>query len=78
MAKTTMLCLLGNIALQSGNLLRWDAQKQDVANHSDVKHCISYEREYRKPWKHHGLQVMRQPETMNRPYCARLCSSSHW
>ena len=24
--------------------------KQDVANHSDVKHCISYEREYRKPW----------------------------
>ena len=51
MAKTTMLCLLGNIALQSGQTLRWDAQKQDVANHGDVKHCISYEREYRKPWK---------------------------
>jgi hypothetical protein len=51
MAKTTMLCLLGNIALQSGNTLRWDMQKQDVANHGDVKHCISYEREYRKPWK---------------------------
>jgi hypothetical protein len=46
-----MLCLLGNIALQSGNTLRWDTQKQDVANHGDVKHCISYEREYRKPWK---------------------------
>ena len=51
MAKTTMLCLLGNIALQSGKTLRWDARQQDVANHSEVKHCISYEREYRKPWK---------------------------
>ncbi len=51
MAKTTMLCQLGNIALQNGRTLRWDAQKQDVANHADVKHCISYYREYRKPWK---------------------------
>lgn len=50
MAKTTMFCLLGNIGLQSGATLRWDAHKQDVANHGDVKHCISYEREYRKPW----------------------------
>jgi predicted dehydrogenase len=49
MAKTTMLCLLGNIALQSGKTLRWDAHKQDVANHGDVRHYISYEREYRKP-----------------------------
>jgi hypothetical protein len=51
MAKTTMICHLGNIALQSGKTLRWDAQKQDVANHSDVKHCISYQRDYRAPWK---------------------------
>ncbi len=51
MAKTTMLCHLGNIALQSGKTLRWDAKKQDVENHGDVKNCISYEREYRNPWK---------------------------
>ncbi len=51
MAKTTMVCHLGNIALQSGKVLHWDAQKQDVANHADVKHCISYQREYRSPWK---------------------------
>jgi predicted dehydrogenase len=51
MAKTTMICHLGNIALQSGKTLHWDAKKQEVENHRDVKHCISYEREYRKPWK---------------------------
>jgi hypothetical protein len=51
MAKTTIVCHLGNIALQSGQLLHWDAQGQDVANHGDVKHCLSYQREYRKPWK---------------------------
>jgi hypothetical protein len=46
-----MLCHLGNIALQSGKVLRWDAKKQDVENRGDVKNCISYKREYRKPWK---------------------------
>ena len=51
MAKTTMLCHLGNIALQSGKTLLWDAKKQDVENQRDMKNCISYEREYRKPWK---------------------------
>ncbi len=51
MAKTTMLCHLGNIALRTGKTLHWDAKKQDVANHGDVKNCTSYERDYRKPWK---------------------------
>jgi predicted dehydrogenase len=51
MAKTTMLCHLGNIAFESGKTLFWDAKTQDVENHRDVKHCISYERDYRKPWK---------------------------
>lgn len=51
MAKTTMLCLLGNIAWQSGAIVRWDARQQDVANLGDVKHCVSYAREYRRPWK---------------------------
>jgi hypothetical protein len=51
MAKTTTLCHLGNIALQSGNTLHWDAQKQDVTNHASAAHCLTYQREYRKPWK---------------------------
>ena len=51
MAKTTMICHLGNIAFQCGKTVHWDAAKQDIVNHHDVKHCISYEREYRKPWK---------------------------
>ncbi len=51
MGRTTMLCHLGNIALQTGKTLQWDAEKQDVANRGDVKSCGSYEREYRKPWK---------------------------
>lgn len=51
MAKTTMLCHLGNIAYETGKTIRWNAKKQDVENRNDVKHCISYEREYRKPWK---------------------------
>jgi predicted dehydrogenase len=51
MAKTTMVCHLGNIAYQSGRMLTWDARKQDVASPHDVRHCLSYQREYRKPWK---------------------------
>ncbi len=51
MAKTTMICHLGNIAFESGKTLYWDTAKQDVTNRGDVKHCVSYEREYRKPWK---------------------------
>jgi predicted dehydrogenase len=51
MAKTTMVCHLGNIAFQSGNVIRWDARAQDVADPGSLKHCVSYEREYRSPWK---------------------------
>lgn len=51
MAKTTMICHLGNIAYECGKVVQWDGQKEDIVNHHDVKNCISYEREYRKPWK---------------------------
>jgi predicted dehydrogenase len=51
MAKTTIVCHLGNIALQSGSTLHWDAQAQDVAHHRGVAHCLAYQREYRKPWR---------------------------
>lgn len=50
LAKTTMLCHLGNISYQSGLTVQWDAKAQDVANHA-ARRAISYEREYRKPWK---------------------------
>ncbi|HEY3856678.1 MAG TPA: Gfo/Idh/MocA family oxidoreductase [Verrucomicrobiae bacterium] len=51
MAKTTILCHLGNIALQGGTTVQWDAAAQDVAHRSSVAHCLAYQREYRKPWK---------------------------
>ncbi len=56
MAKTTMVCHLGNIAFQSGKVVEWDAGKQDVARPHEVQHCLCYERPYRKPWhlKHYS------------------------
>ncbi len=51
MAKTTMCCHLANISYQCGKTVNWDAKKQDVVNRDDVRHCVSYERPYRKPWK---------------------------
>lgn len=50
MAKTTMICHLGNISWQSQTTVKWDAKSQDVANRA-ARHAIAYERPYRKPWK---------------------------
>jgi predicted dehydrogenase len=50
-ARTTMVCHLGNIALQSGRMLWWDATQQDVANRADVRSAPAYQRAYRAPWK---------------------------
>jgi predicted dehydrogenase len=57
MAKTTICCHLANIAFQSGKTIRWDATKKDLANLSDGRGCVSYEREYRRPWtlKHYRV-----------------------
>jgi predicted dehydrogenase len=51
MAKTTIVCHLGNLALQSGTTIHWDAKTQDVVHPRSVEHCLAYQREYRKPWK---------------------------
>jgi predicted dehydrogenase len=51
MAKTTMVCHLGNIALQAGRTLFWDPKRQDIANRADARSSVSYERLYRAPWK---------------------------
>jgi len=51
MAKTTILCHLGNIAYQSGKPVRWDARNQDVVSRHEFAHCPSYMRAYRAPWE---------------------------
>jgi predicted dehydrogenase len=53
MAKTTIICHLGNIAYRTGKTITWDPKKQDVAGASlaDARRCPSYERPYRAPWK---------------------------
>jgi predicted dehydrogenase len=50
MAKTTTVCHLGNIALQCGRTIYWDAQRQDIANRAEAKSSTAYERAYRGPW----------------------------
>ena len=51
MAKTNIVCNLGNIAFQSGTTIRWDAGKQELVNRRDARGCRSYQRDYRAPWK---------------------------
>jgi hypothetical protein len=51
MAKTTIVCHLGNIAFQSATELHWDSHRQDLVNPRDARHAVSYEREYRSLWK---------------------------
>jgi len=50
MAKTTMVCHLGNISYQSQSTVNWDAKSQDVANRA-ARQAMAYERPYCKPWK---------------------------
>ena len=46
--KSTTTCLLGNVALRSGERLEFDAEKESLSNH-DLRKWLT--REYRKPWK---------------------------
>lgn len=50
MARTTMMCHLGNISYQTGSTVEWDAEAQDIANRAP-RRAIAYARDYRKPWK---------------------------
>lgn len=50
MAKTTMICHLGNISYQSQSTVKWDVKTQDIANRA-ARNAMAYERPYRKPWK---------------------------
>ncbi|MFI5384701.1 MAG: hypothetical protein ACHQ50_01135 [Fimbriimonadales bacterium] len=49
MAQTTICCHLANIAVQTGELLRWDNDKMDLIGKAG-KGAIGYRRDYRKPW----------------------------
>lgn len=46
-AKTTIVCHLSNVALQSGEVVKWDNKKQDIAGRAG-KNSQSYRRGYRK------------------------------
>jgi predicted dehydrogenase len=51
MHQTTKLCHLANLALRTGENIRWDDAKEEPIGNRRAKDCPSYEREYRRPWK---------------------------
>ncbi|HEU4754156.1 MAG TPA: Gfo/Idh/MocA family oxidoreductase, partial [Armatimonadota bacterium] len=50
MYQTTAVCHLANIAYLTGQVVRWDKEKDDIVG-STGKDTLPYAREYRKPWK---------------------------
>lgn len=50
MYQTTTVCHLANIAYLTGEVVRWDAEKGDLAGKTG-KDTLPYAREYRRPWK---------------------------
>jgi len=49
-AQTTVVCHLSNVALQAGEMVRWDAKKQDIAGKAG-RNSLSYHRPYRKGYE---------------------------
>ena len=49
-AQTTVVCHLSNVALFSGEMVKWDAKKQDFVGKAG-KNTLSYRRPYRKGYK---------------------------
>ncbi len=49
-AQTTIVCHLSNVALYSGEIVRWDKQKQDLIGRSG-RDTLSYRRPYRKGYE---------------------------
>ncbi len=50
MYQTTAVCHLSNIAYLTGETIRWDAARSEIAGRAG-KDALPYQREYRKPWK---------------------------
>ena len=42
------MCHLGNIALRTGKLLEWDAEREQIVGDTEANAWLKYE--YRKPW----------------------------
>jgi predicted dehydrogenase len=49
-AQTTIVCHLANVALMSGETIKWDDKRQDLVGRAG-KNTSAYQREYRKPYK---------------------------
>lgn len=47
--RSATVCHLGNIALRSGRLLKWDPEKERVVGDEEQQHMTRYS--YRSPWK---------------------------
>ncbi|HBY60366.1 MAG TPA: hypothetical protein DEH78_11120 [Solibacterales bacterium] len=47
--RSTVPCLLGNIALRTGSKLKWDAAAERFTNHAEANALL--ERPYRAPWR---------------------------
>jgi predicted dehydrogenase len=52
--RSTVPCLLGNIALRTGLKLQWDAEREQFRN-GTAEAAAMLRREYRKPWSLAGL-----------------------
>lgn len=50
MYQTTTVCHLANISYLTGEVVRWDKEKNDIVGKTG-KDTLPYAREYRKPWK---------------------------
>ena len=46
--QTATSCHLANLAMKLGRTLRWDAQKQEIADDRDASKLLT--KEYRSPW----------------------------
>jgi predicted dehydrogenase len=53
--RSTVPCLIGNIALRTGQKLLWDGEAEQFTNSSDANRLLR--REYRKPWTLQGLSA---------------------
>ncbi len=49
-AQTTIVCHLSNVALESGEMVKWDAKKHDLVGKAG-KNTLSYRRPYRKGYR---------------------------
>jgi predicted dehydrogenase len=53
--RSTATCLIGNIALQTGQKLQWDGQRERFINSDAANRRLS--RTYRKPWQLPGMEA---------------------